>query len=203
MDPHSAAAGRPLFVFAPGAGAPSTSTWMRGWADRLRRLGTVYAFDYPYMREGRRVPDRMPILVAAHREALQQARSAHTGPVFLAGKSMGGRISCHVAADTPVDGIICFGYPLRGAHRDGGLRDAVLRALTVPVLFLQGTRDALCPLDVLATVRAAMTTRTVLHVVEGSDHSLLLPKVELRRRGITQDAIDDVTLGAVATFVGA
>ncbi|HVV51514.1 MAG TPA: alpha/beta family hydrolase, partial [Polyangia bacterium] len=82
---------RPTFLFAPGAGAPSTSAWMTAWRDRLRTLGEVVSFDYPYMRAGRRMPDRLPALIAAHREALAAARARAAGPVFLAGKSMGGR----------------------------------------------------------------------------------------------------------------
>src|SRR5438874_10020923 len=115
----------PLFLFAPGAGAPSTSDWMRAWAKRLGSLGRVVAFDYPYRRQGRRAPDRLPVLVAAHRDALHQARADHDGPVFLAGKSMGGRVGCHVALEETVDGVVCFGYPLQGTS--GAVRDEVLK----------------------------------------------------------------------------
>lgn len=97
---------RPLLLFAPGAGAPSTSPWMERWADRLGRVGEVVRFDYPYRREGRRSPDRLPVLVAAHRAALAEARGRHSSrPVFLVGKSMGGRVGCHVALEEPVAGV--------------------------------------------------------------------------------------------------
>ena len=172
---------------------------MRGWADRLGTLGRVVAFDYRYRREGRRTPDRLPALIAAHREALAQARDGHAGPVFLAGKSMGGRVGCHVSLEDAVDGIICFGYPLVG--RGGSVRDEVLRRLHVPILFIQGTRDPLCPLERLAAVTPHLAARHVLHVVEGGDHSLLVGKMALKRQGRTQDEVDAEILAAVASFV--
>jgi uncharacterized protein len=190
-----------LILFAPGAGAPTSSGWMRAWAERLATLGRVVPFDYPYQREGRRSPDRPPALIASHREALARARSGHRGPVFLAGKSMGGRIGCHVALEDRVDGLICFGYPLRGTS--GALRDEVLRKLTTPILFIQGTRDPLCPLDLLATVTPQLRAPHVLHTVDGGDHSLLVRKKDLARDGGTQADVDAQILAAVTSFVTA
>ena len=88
---------QPAILFAHGAGAPSSSEWMRGWTERLQVLGPVAAFDYTYMREGRKRPDRPDKLLATHRVALEQLRSGHSGPIVLAGKSMGGRMGCHLA----------------------------------------------------------------------------------------------------------
>ena len=111
-------------------------------------------FDYDYMREGRQRPDRLPELVAAHRAALAAARAAEAGPpMILIGKSMGGRIGCHVSLEEKVDGLICLGYPLCAMGDRRKLRDEVLRSFGTPVLFVQGTRDRLCPLDLLAAVR--------------------------------------------------
>ncbi len=86
---------RPFFLFAPGAGAPSSHPWMQRWKERLSTIGEVEAFDYDYMREGRRRPDPLPQLIAAHRAALIETRRDR--PVILIGKSMGGRIGCHVS----------------------------------------------------------------------------------------------------------
>ena len=94
---------RPIILFAPGAGQPSTSDWMRAWAGRLGTLGQVSTFDYPYMLAGRRRPDRPPVLLEAHRTALAAARAGREGPVVLAGKSMGSRIGCHLAAGEPAE----------------------------------------------------------------------------------------------------
>jgi predicted alpha/beta-hydrolase family hydrolase len=188
-----------LILFAPGAGAPADSPWMRAWAERLAPLGHVVPFDYPYRKAGRRSPDRPPVLVAAHREALAAARAGHEGPVYLAGKSMGGRIGCHVALEETVDGIICFGYPLVG--QNGSVRDEVLKQLRTPILFLQGSRDPLCPLAKLESVLPQMHAPYTLHVVEGGDHSLVVRKTALKQSGRTQEQVDDETLAAVARFV--
>src|SRR5690606_30418526 len=137
---------RPLILLAPGAGAPSSSPWMQALAQRLAAAFDVVPFDYPYMRAGRKRPDPLPTLIAAHREALGSARRGRTGPVFLVGKSMGGRVGCHVALEAEVTGLVCLGYPLKGAGPKASLRDEVLIRLRTPILFIQGTRDPLCPL---------------------------------------------------------
>jgi len=81
------------------------------------------------------------------------------------------------------------------------LRDEVLRALTTPILFVQGTRDSLCPLDVLERVRADMKAPNFLHVVEGGDHSLRVPKRQLKAAGETQEDVDQKILKSIADFV--
>jgi predicted alpha/beta-hydrolase family hydrolase len=190
-----------LIVFAPGAGAPSSSPWMRRWTALLGRFGTVAAFDYPYAREGRRAPDRLPLLIAAHKEAIAEARRAapRAPRLVLAGKSMGSRVGCHVSLTEPVAGLVCLGYPLRGAGPRAALRDEVLRALAAPVLFVQGTRDRLCGLGELDSVRARMRARSELHVVEGGDHSLAVP----RSGPISQEDADERALAAIGAFLGA
>jgi predicted alpha/beta-hydrolase family hydrolase len=191
---------KPAFLFAPGAGAPSTSGWMRAWADRLATLGEVTAFDYPYMRAGRKAPDKLPVLVAAHREALAGVRAKAKGPIFLVGKSMGGRVGCHVALEDSVAGVICLGYPLRSGAT-GALRDEVLVGLRTPVLFVQGSRDPLCPLQTLAEVRPRMTAPNTLVVVEGGDHSLMVSAAARKASGTTQAHSDARVLDAIRRFV--
>ena len=71
---------------------------------------------------------------------------------------MGGRIGCHVSLEEKVDGLVCLGYPLCAMGDRTKLRDEVLRALTTPILFVQGTRDSLCPMDLLERVRTEMKT---------------------------------------------
>jgi predicted alpha/beta-hydrolase family hydrolase len=193
---------RPLILFAPGAGAPSMSAWMRAWQERLATIGKVVPFDYPYMVAGKRAPDPLPKLIEAHRAALRSAREGHEGPVVLAGKSMGSRVGCHLSLEEQVDGLVCFGYPLKGAGKSAKLRDEVLLALRTPILFVSGTRDPLCPLDLLETVREKMTAKSTLFVVEGGDHSLSVRKTDLRGRSETQESVDAGTLTAVASFVG-
>lgn len=173
---------------------------MQAWAARLRGLGPVRQFDYPYQREGRKRPDRLPELIEAHRDALDALRAEHPGaPVVLAGKSMGSRVGCHLALEEAVAGVICFGYPLVG--QNGAVRDEVLVALRRPILLIQGTRDPLCPLDALDAVRARMTAPCTLHVVPTGDHSLQVTAAHRKATGRSQDDEDDAALDAVRTFV--
>ena len=191
-----------LILFAPGAGAPSSHPWMQNWKRHLSEIGEVETFDYDYMRAGRKRPDPLPELIAAHRAALEAAREKYQpDSIFLIGKSMGGRIGCHVSLEEKVDGLICLGYPLCAMGDRTRLRDEVLRALASPILFVQGARDALCPLDLLARVRTEMKAPNFLHVVEGGDHSLRVPKRQLQVTSETQDNVDQRTFEAVAGFV--
>jgi len=191
-----------LMVFAPGAGAPSSHSWMQNWKRRLSNIGEVETFDYDYMREGRKRPDRLPQLIEAHRQALDRARERHqAASTILVGKSMGGRIGCHLSLEERVDGLICLGYPLCAMGDRTKLRDEVLRALATPILFVQGTRDALCPLDLLERVRAEMKAPNFLHVVEGGDHSLRVPKRLLQATGEMQEDIDRQIFKSITGFV--
>ncbi len=171
---------KPLFLLAHGAGAPSSHPWMLRWAKLLTTIGNVVAFDYPYLAEGRKRPDPLPKLVEAHLAALGKARRSHAGPVGLIGKSMGGRVGCDLALQEAVAAVVCLGYPLCGGGDCNKLRDKVLPELSTPILFVQGTRDSLCPLEVLARVRGEMSSVNDLHVVEGGDHSLLVTKTQLK-----------------------
>ena len=194
----------PLFVLAHGAGAGQSHPFMQWWQQRLAAVGKVVPFEYPYMEKpGRRPPDRLPKLLVRHREVLDAARADHPGEsVFLVGKSMGSRVGCHLANEPDlagaITGIVCLGYPLQGT---AAVRDEVLVALRTPILLVQGTRDRLCPLDLLATVRARMTAPNTLHVVDRGDHSLRLRKRDLVELETTQEAADEAAYQAVVEFV--
>jgi predicted alpha/beta-hydrolase family hydrolase len=190
---------RRLILFAPGAGAPSSHPWMQNWKRHLSEIGEVQTFDYDYMRAGRKRPDPLPQLIAAHRKALEAAHQPDS--TFLIGKSMGGRVGCHVSLEEEVDGLVCLGYPLCAMGDRTKIRDEVLRALTTSILFVQGTRDSLCPPDLMERVRAEMKAGNFLHVVEGGDHSLRLPKRQLQGTSKTQEDIDHEILKAIAGFV--
>jgi predicted alpha/beta-hydrolase family hydrolase len=184
---------KPLILFAPGAGAPSSHPWMQNWKRRLSEIGNVETLDYAYKRDSRKRPDSLPKLIAAHREALNGARKRHPAKsTILIGKSMGGRVGCHLSLEEKVDGLVCLGYPLCAMGDRTKLRDEVLRALNTPILFVQGSRDSLGPLDLLERVRTEMKTQNVLHIVDGGDHSLRAPK---------QEDIDQRILKTIAEFV--
>ena len=167
---------------------------MQSWHDRLQQLGDIHLFDYGYMRERRKRPDPLPQLIAAHQRALAELRK-NDSPIFLVGKNMGGRIGCHLALEENVAGLICLGYPLCGGGDPAKLRDKVLRELRTPILFVQGTRDSLCPLDLLDNVRTQMSAPNFLHIVEGGDHSLRV----LKR--FSQTVADQRVFDAIAQFV--
>jgi len=179
-------------LFAPGAGAPSTSAWMEAWAERLSALGEVVRFDYPYMLAGRRAPDRLPALIEAHGAALAGLEP----PVVLIGKSMGSRVGCHLAAREDVAAVICLGYPLRAPS--GALRTEALGAVRAPLLLLSGTRDPMFPREVYAA-HASRFAPHELEWVEGGDHSLTLPRRERARQA---DA-DARVLGRIRRFITA
>src|ERR1700730_11908870 len=189
------------FLLAPGAGAPSSHPRMRTFGRLLATIGPVELFDSPYALAGRKRPDPLPKLIEAHRAALAALRAKHDGPIVLAGRSMGGRVGCHVAFVDPVEAVICFGYPLCGAGDRSRLRDQVLMELKTPILFVQGTRDPLCPLDLLEGVRKRMHAPSTLTVVEGGDHSLMVAKTALKVLGSNQEEVDDSMLTAIARLL--
>lgn len=175
---------------------------MTRWAARLAGIGSVERFDYTYRLEGRRAPDRLPKLIAAHRAALAAARGRSRRPIVAIGKSMGSRVGCHLSVeDGGIDAVICLGYPLVG--RRGAVRDQVLYDLRAPALFVQGTADPLGPPDRFAPVLAAMAAPSALYAVDGADHSLALGVRALARRGLTQDDVDDGIIDQIRLFLAA
>jgi uncharacterized protein len=176
---------------------------MQAWAARLRTLGVVEAFDYPYMQGKRRAPDPQPVLIHAHLAAIEQAVQRHPDhELVLVGKSLGSRMGCHVALERTVSKLVCLGYPLVAPGNSGKVRDQVLLDLETPILFVQGTRDPLCPLALLAKVREKMVARSKLFVVDAGDHSLQVTKAQLKAAAETQEAVDDRVLHVVRHFIG-
>ena len=109
---------------------------------------------------------------------------------------MGGRVGCHLSSQETVAGVVCLGYPLCGGGDCSKLRDR-----STPILFVQGTRDSLCPLEVLTGVRGEMQAVNELNVVKGGDHSLLVTKSNLKASGETQDNVDKRILEVIQKFV--
>jgi uncharacterized protein len=171
IDPPDAVA---VLVLGHGAGSGMRSPFMTGFAEAIGELGVAtLRFDFPYMRAGRRAPDRAPVLLEAWREAFADAVDRADGrPVFAGGKSMGGRIASMAAAEgMPAAGLVFLGYPLHPPGRPDRIRDAHLDAVSVPMLFVQGTRDTFAQPDLLAAVLARLGPRAQLVSVEGGDHS--------------------------------
>ncbi len=173
------ASGR-VVIIAHGAGGDMRSRFIAYLHDQLARSGCLAVkFNFPYAEEGRKAPDRTPLLEQTWRAVLGRVRSdPRCGgvPVYLAGKSLGGRIASHVAGDVAAAGLIFFGFPLHPPGRRETLRAAHLFALTAPMLFIQGTRDPLCDLALLKTVLVRLKAQYRLHLVEQGDHSFKVPK---------------------------
>jgi predicted alpha/beta-hydrolase family hydrolase len=167
---------RAAMVVAHGAGAGQTSPFMVRTARGLSGRGISAAtFDFPYVTAGRSAPDRPDVLERAWRDAIAAAR-AELGalPLFIGGKSMGGRISSQVAARGIDDlrGLVFLGYPLHPPGKADRVRDEHLYGIDVPMLFLQGTRDPFADPDVLAPVLAKLGATATHHRIEGGGHSL-------------------------------
>lgn len=184
--------GRPLVFLAHGAGAPWTSEFLQSAAEGLLARGlAVVRFHFPYMEEavrsGRRLPpDRAPLLLDTWREMLQQAAQWSTKePWVMAGKSLGARMASMLLAQQSqprVRAAVYLGYPLHPAGDPRKLRSAHLAAVRVPQLFVSGSRDALCDLELLRPLVTGLSGAT-LEVVDGGDHSLAVrraPAAEVR-----------------------
>jgi hypothetical protein len=192
------AAARALLVFGHGAGAGMRHAFMHAIAERLvaRDIATL-RYQFPYVERGQSRPDPQPVLLATVRAAVDAAAAAAPAlPLFAGGKSMGGRMtSLAVAAEAlpGVRGLVFFGFPLHRAGSPSVDRAAHLADVGVPMLFLQGTRDALAGLDLLSSIVAALGTRAEMHVVDGADHGFHV----LKRSGRTDaDVLDELATRA-------
>lgn len=190
-----------LLVLAHGAGADMRHPFLASLASALARHGVAtFRFQFPYTQRGRRAPDRPPALVAAVRAAVHEAaRVAPELPLFAGGKSLGGRMTSSAAAAAPlpdVQGLVFLGFPLHAPGRPGTARADHLSDVAVPLLFVQGTRDRLAPLDELRPVVDALGPRAELHVVDGGDHSFRVPK----RSGRSESEVHDAIAAAVAAW---
>jgi predicted alpha/beta-hydrolase family hydrolase len=200
-----------LFVFAHGAGAGHAHPFMASYASGLAARGiTVVTFNFPYMEKKRRTPDRAPVLEEAFRRAVTGAvghKQVRAKKVFIGGKSMGGRMATHLGAylekwpDAPKpSGIIAFGYPLappRGKRT--GDRVAHLKALTVPTLIVQGTRDPFGGPDEVkeAVFDGSAKPPIEIMTVQGGDHSFAV----LKSSGRDQAAVHTEILDGVAKWI--
>lgn len=193
-------AGSALLVLAHGAGAGQDHPFLVRYAEGLAARGLAVAtFDFCYVAEGRRVPDRMPQLVECYRAVVAAVRAPSHRRLVAGGKSMGGRAASMIAADDPgfADALVFLGYPLHPAKRPEQQRAAHLPRIAVPLLFVQGERDALGTPAELGPIVAGLP-RARLLVVEGGDHSLTVPK---RKR--PQAEVDREVQDAIAAFAQA
>src|SRR5262249_49963851 len=156
-------------------------------------------FNFPYREAGRRVPDPRPVLEGCWRAALEAVRrEQRLSPpwVVIRGRSMGGRIASDVAADgvpagVGLRGLVFLGFPLHPAGRPGTERAAHLSRITVPMLFVQGTRDALADRTLLATVLRDLPQAT-LHEIAGADHGFRVPRARGSEASVRAEVVATV-----------
>lgn len=167
-----------LLVLAHGAGAGQQHPFMVKTARGLAARGIdVVTFDFPYMHERKKVPDKAPVLEDCFRRVVAAVREwapELSRRLFIGGKSMGGRIATHLAAQglDGLQGTLALGYPLHPPGKPGQPRSAHLPAIAAPVLIIQGERDTFGAPDELRPVLETMRAPVRLHVVPGGDHSL-------------------------------
>jgi uncharacterized protein len=184
------------FVLAHGAGAGMRHPFMERMAQGLAGRGmATLRYQFPYTEAGSRRPDPPGVLEATVRAAVEAMREIAPGlPLVAGGKSLGGRMTSNAQARRPlsgVSGLVFLGFPLHPPKQPGESRADHLRAVDLPMLFLQGTRDALAELDLITSVCDRLGSRATLHVVDGGDHSFAVLKRSGRSEAEVMDELGD------------
>ncbi len=190
-----------MLALAHGAGAGMRHPFLTALARELAEAQVAtLRYQFPYMEQQRRVPDTPAVLTATVRAAVRAAAGAAPElPLLAGGKSLGGRMTSTAAAREPLEGvcgIVFFGFPLHPPNRPGTKRAEHLARVGVPMLFLQGTRDALANLDLLRPVCDGLENRATLRVIAEADHSFHV----LKRSGKNDAEIVRELAQAVASW---
>lgn len=193
-----------LLVLAHGAGAGMEHPGMTALAEALHASGVAtFRYQFPYMEKGSKRPDNPKVAVATVAAAVRAAvKSAPELEVFAGGRSFGGRMTTTASSLGEIEmvlGIVCFGFPLHPAKQPDNKRAAHLEKVGHPMLFLQGTRDALADLELLGPVLSPLQEAglATLHVVEGADHGFDV----LKRSGRTGDEVLEELAGTAAAWM--
>jgi hypothetical protein len=198
----------PALILAHGASNDMTEPLLAAVAQRLGDSGSagVLRFNFPFTERGAERPDKNPVLeqafIRAH-DTLRDDELCRPGPVFLGGKSLGARIAAELVSRGPegegltAAGLVFLGFPLHSPGRKDKAHWEPLRRVNVPSLFVTGTKDAFCDLEILAHVIAGLERPGELYLVEGGDHSLKVPKSDPRPQEVVYAAVGD----KVAQFI--
>lgn len=170
-----------ILALAHGAGAGMDHPFMVALANSLAETGiATLRFNFPFAENKKRRPDTPAVAQQAIEAAIAKAQQLSPElPVLVAGKSFGGRMSSQYLSTHPeslVKGIIFYGFPLHAAGKPSTDRAAHLKNVKVPMLFLQGTRDALARLDLIESVCSSLPNATLIKI-EGADHSFKAGKI--------------------------
>jgi len=193
---------RAAYVFAHGAGAGMRHPSMEAVATGLAERGiATLRYQFPYMEKGSKRPDPPALAQATVRAAVAEA-ARHCGdlPLFAGGKSFGGRMTSQAQAKAPlasVRGLVFLGFPFHAAGKPSSERAKHLADVKIPMLFLQGTRDALAELGLLEPMVKGLGGRATLHLVQEADHSFHV----LKRSGRNDAEVMAEVLDAFAAWV--
>ncbi len=190
------------YVLAHGAGAGMDHAFMAAMAQGLAERGIAsLRFNFPFMEQGSKRPDAPAVAQAAIRAAVAEAaRRLPDLPLFAGGKSFGGRMTTQAQALDPlpgVKGLVLVGFPLHPAGKPSITRAEHLQDVKSPMLFLQGTRDALADLDLITQTTAGLGKRATLHGVDGADHAFHV----LMRSGRTNRQVLDELMDRIAAWM--
>jgi predicted alpha/beta-hydrolase family hydrolase len=190
------------YVIAHGAGAGMMHPFMQAVANGLheRRIATL-RYQFPYMEQGTKRPDRPALAQATVRAAVAAAAQlAPKLPLFAGGKSFGGRMTSQAQAEHPltrVRGLIFLGFPLHAAGKPSADRAEHLNKIDIPMLFLQGTRDTLAGLSLLQPALSALGPIATLETFEAADHSFHVPV----KSGRNDTQVLALVLDAIETWI--
>jgi predicted alpha/beta-hydrolase family hydrolase len=189
-------------VLGHGAGANQLSGFMRMVASGLAARGfDAMTFNFLYKERGKSVPDPKARLESCYQAVIGAAlkhKKLKGNKLIIGGKSMGGRIASQVAAANPddIDGLVFLGYPLHPPGNPEKLRDAHLKDVRAPMLFVQGARDTFGTADEIRAVIKRLRLPATLYMIEGGDHSFKVPK----SAGIPQETIYEAVMDQVVEW---
>jgi predicted alpha/beta-hydrolase family hydrolase len=192
-----------LLILAHGAGAPMDTDFMNYFAESLAALDIrILRFEFPYMalrREGhgRRPPNTKIILLDTWRDILQMSKKTHNGPIYIGGKSMGGRMATMIADECDVDGLVCLGYPFYAPGKTEKPRTDHLKELKTRTLILQGERDSMGSKETVE--KYVLSKKIHIDWLSDGDHSLKPRK----KSGYTEKENLDEAISKVAIFLSA
>ena len=194
---------RACLVLAHGAGAGMTHPFLAAVAQQLADSGVAsLRFQFPFMEQRRKRPDTPPVAHGAVRAAVTEAlRLFPDLPLFAGGKSFGGRMTSQAHSLSPlpgVRGLVFVGFPLHPAGSPSQTRAEHLFNIQVPMLFLQGTRDALAEMSQVEALCKALGSRATLLPLPNADHSFHVPA----RSGRTDTDIRNELVSALAAWIG-
>lgn len=193
-------------ILGHGAGAGHDSPFMIAYGTELAALGfSTVTFNFLYIEQRRRVPDRRPALEACYQAVIDRVRAevpAAQRALFIGGKSMGGRIATYVATspEAGLAGVVLLGYPLHPPGRPDERRDAHLPEVAAPMLFVQGSRDAFGTPAELEAVMPLLGGLASLHVVSGGDHSFKVAKAGQQGQALVHAGVQRVITDWIAAM---